>query len=439
MILLDMRTIVFSNVLTDLVCMLVALLLWKQNRKRFHGVSFWVFSFAFQTAALFLIILRGNIPDHMSVVFANTLVVAGALLGYMGLGCFVGKQISQYHNYLLLALFAMVHSYFTFVQPNLPARNMNLSVGLLIICFQCMWISLTGFEHGMRRLTFGVGVVFSTYCLVSIIRIAEFFIGTDFEGDYFQSGPFETFVLVSYQMLFILLTYALALMFNRRLLDEVKIQEERFSKAFHSSPYGITLTRLSDGQIVEVNDGFVNITGYGTSELVEKTTIGLHLWQKTEDRAAFVDELSRSGMVQGREIQFRKKSGDMVTGIFWAEILLINGQKYILSSISDITERKRAEQEREKLIHELQEALAKVKQLRGLLPICANCKKIRDDKGYWTQIEAYVRDHSEAEFSHGLCPECGKKLYPDFFGEENGEEENKYASRYRAEEGSRRR
>ncbi len=62
---------------------------------------------------------------------------------------------------------------------------------------------------------------------------------------------------------------------------------------------------------------------------------------------------------------------------------------------------------------ELKEALAKVKTLGGFLPICANCKKIRDDKGYWTQIEAYIRDHSEAEFSHGICPGCTKELYPD--------------------------
>ena len=79
---------------------------------------------------------------------------------------------------------------------------------------------------------------------------------------------------------------------------------------------------------------------------------------------------------------------------------------------NEIYHRKLMEEEREKLIRELQEALAKVKKLSGLLPICASCKKIRDDKGYWNQIESYVREHSEAEFSHGICPECMKKLYP---------------------------
>ena len=85
----------------------------------------------------------------------------------------------------------------------------------------------------------------------------------------------------------------------------------------------------------------------------------------------------------------------------------------------DVTQRKRLEEEREQLIKELQEALAKVKTLSGFLPICASCKKIRDDKGYWNQIETYIRDHSEAEFSHGLCPDCMKKLYGDIFKAES--------------------
>jgi len=62
---------------------------------------------------------------------------------------------------------------------------------------------------------------------------------------------------------------------------------------------------------------------------------------------------------------------------------------------------------------ELQDALKKVQTLSGLLPICASCKKIRDDQGYWQQVEVYIRDHSDVEFSHGLCPDCVKSLYAD--------------------------
>jgi sensor domain CHASE-containing protein len=76
--------------------------------------------------------------------------------------------------------------------------------------------------------------------------------------------------------------------------------------------------------------------------------------------------------------------------------------------------RKKAEGERELLVRELQKALSEVKQLSGLLPICSHCKKIRDDKGYWNQLEQYIHDHSEAKFSHSICQDCAKQHYPDF-------------------------
>ncbi|MCC6523780.1 MAG: response regulator [Polyangiaceae bacterium] len=74
---------------------------------------------------------------------------------------------------------------------------------------------------------------------------------------------------------------------------------------------------------------------------------------------------------------------------------------------------RRHAEERERLIGELEAALARIKRLSGLLPICASCKRIRDDRGYWQQLEAYITEHSEAEFTHGLCQECVTKLYGD--------------------------
>lgn len=84
----------------------------------------------------------------------------------------------------------------------------------------------------------------------------------------------------------------------------------------------------------------------------------------------------------------------------------------------EVERRKRTEAEKEQVIEELKTALAKVNQLSGLLPICSSCKKIRDDKGYWNQIEAYIRDHSEAQFTHSICPECSRRLYPELFRED---------------------
>ena len=86
------------------------------------------------------------------------------------------------------------------------------------------------------------------------------------------------------------------------------------------------------------------------------------------------------------------------------------GNAAYLISIRDITQKQMLLSEREKLIEELRKALDRIQTLRGMLPICSLCKKIRDDKGYWEQIETYITEHSEAEFTHGLCPECASKL-----------------------------
>jgi hypothetical protein len=125
-----------------------------------------------------------------------------------------------------------------------------------------------------------------------------------------------------------------------------------------------------------------------------------------------VEDLTRE-KVQLRENEMLRKELEKRVARRTAELQSTN-----TALKSEVVERKRAEQEKEKVIVQLRRALAEVKKLSGLLPICASCKKIRDDKGYWQQIEAYIRDHSEAEFSHGICPECAKKLYPDIFDHE---------------------
>lgn len=104
-----------------------------------------------------------------------------------------------------------------------------------------------------------------------------------------------------------------------------------------------------------------------------------------------------------------------------AQDYLVKGQvtgEMLIRSIRYAIERKRMENEKEQVIAQLQEALVKVKLLSGLLPICSSCKKIRDDQGYWQQIESYIKCHSNAEFSHSICPDCARRLYPELYREE---------------------
>jgi PAS domain S-box-containing protein len=341
---LDVRTVIFSELITDALCTVVLIFLWQQNRKRYAGMFFWVLDFIFQTMAILLIVLRGSIPDWLSIGLSSPLVIAGAYMGFLGLEGFVGKRSPQAFNYILLGIFGLVHVYFTGSHPDLDARNLNVSAGLLIICSQCAWIMLKQAVTDLNRITRAVGGVFALFCLVSVMRIFVILAFPQPNNDLFKSGLYDTLILLIFQLLLILLTFGLALMINRRLIVDVKLQEEKFIKAFHSSPYGILISRLSDGLILDMNRGFEKITGYLASEAVGRTTLDLQLWIRESDRQQVLAELSARSDVQGKEFEFRAKSGKHLTCLFYAEILTVDNEELLLSSINDISERKQAEE-----------------------------------------------------------------------------------------------
>ena len=411
---LDLRSVVVTGVLSNVICTLVVVSLWRQNRRRFPRLGVLAADYVLQCLGLFLIVLRGSVPDALSIVVANVCVVAGALCGLWGLQGFTGRKGPQGQNAAILGVFFVLHVYWTYAYPCIPARSANVAFALLLICAQCVWLLLRRVGGELREVTRGVGVVFVGYCLLFSCRLGALAFFRDPSEEYFRSGVAETVFHVCTQMLFLLLTYALVLMVNRRLLMEVQLQEEKYSKAFHSAPYAILLTRLSDGQIIEANEMFYTITGHACGEVLGKTTGDLRLWEAAEDRASVVRELDAGRSVRDVERCFRRKSGELFHGMFSSDGISVNHERFLLSSVKDITERKRIEAERERLISERERALSEVKVLSGLLPICASCKKIRDEDGRWAPVESYVRTHSQADFSHGLCPECAHALYPEF-------------------------
>jgi PAS domain S-box-containing protein len=119
-----------------------------------------------------------------------------------------------------------------------------------------------------------------------------------------------------------------------------------------------------------------------------------------------------SSKVYEFETSLKKDNAEGIQLLAKMNVFKIGASQRVVLILRDITERKKAEHEREELINKLTDALAEVRALSGLLPICAHCKKIRDDKGYWKQLEEYFHTHSDVRFSHGLCPDCVKELYP---------------------------
>ncbi|MCX5997862.1 MAG: PAS domain S-box protein [Chloroflexi bacterium] len=340
----DIKTVMLLYLIINIINTGAVAVIWRQNRGRFAGISFWLVGLAMQAAGPLLMVLRGLIPDFISMTGSNTIVLAGTLIIFMGLERFTGKRGGQVHNYILLAVFIAVSAYFVVVQPNLMARDIAVTVVIMIFTFQCSWLLLRRADPGIRQITRLAGIVFAVYSAFSLIRITLTFIFPDQSNDFFKSGPVNALAMTGYTLLNICLTISLVLMVNRRLLVDVKSQEEKFTTAFQSSPYGITLTSMSDGTIFEANDGFVNIMGYRYDEVIRKTTLGLHIWAREADRQAVVSELAQGREVHAIEYQFRKKTGEALTGLFSANLVTINNEKCILSSIGDITIQRGAEE-----------------------------------------------------------------------------------------------
>jgi hypothetical protein len=127
---------------------------------------------------------------------------------------------------------------------------------LLVFFWQCLWLLRFRADPVLRPLAWGVGAVFAGYCLVSIVRIVDYVFGPALTGDFFEPNILQALVMVTYQMLFIALTYSLVVMVNQRLVMEIATEQAKFSSAFHLAPYAITLTRLADGVIIDTNRQF---------------------------------------------------------------------------------------------------------------------------------------------------------------------------------------
>jgi PAS domain-containing protein len=193
---------------------------------------------------------------------------------------------------------------------------------------------------------------------------------------------------------------------NEALLEAQAATEEALERSidlFDFAPTGY-FNLAPDGAILAVNLSGARLAGVERSLLLRRHFVGLVAPKDRDDFKAFLARIFCGGGRGTFEGEF-SRSGT-VSIQFQMEAVVSADGKEVRATVFDVTERYEAELERSQLILKLQEALEQVKQLSGMLPICASCKKIRNDDGYWSQVEHFISDHSEATFTHGICPEC---------------------------------
>jgi PAS domain S-box-containing protein len=186
-----------------------------------------------------------------------------------------------------------------------------------------------------------------------------------------------------------------------------------YRKIFRKSQIGMSVYDAS-GQCIDANESIGRLVGANREQALLQNYYRIGSWKK----AGLLD-MALSAIEENtekhQEVSVTTTFGRHITINYHFIPFTVADQKYLLLIASDVTEQKRAEVAQEKLVEELQKALSDIRTLQGIIPICASCQKIRDDKGYWEQIESYIKKHSEADFSHAICPDCAKKLYPDLY------------------------
>ena len=169
-----------------------------------------------------------------------------------------------------------------------------------------------------------------------------------------------------------------------------------------------------NGEITSINQSVTEVLGFDEEDVIRRSVTDYVSGKAVQD--LFGGREGKNGLRHLEATLMAKDGARIPAGVAISTLKEKDGSLagYVFI-VRDMTEQKKAEAEREALIEELQEALANVKTLKGLLPICSGCKKIRNDKGYWQQVEGYIKEHTEADFSHGICDDCAKQLYPEAF------------------------
>jgi len=410
--------------------------LWWQNRKRSPEIILWFAGFVLQFAGVLLITCRVILPDFFTIIIANVFIIGGIIILCTGLSRYVGKDHRQLHNYLMLAVFTLVHLYLTYVHPDFNLRVVNLSVAFIFICAQCSWLMLREVEPDLRPVTKVTGIIFAVLCLFSIIQITISLMVHRI-NDLLLSGFFGIFAILIYQIAFIALSIALFLMVSRRLSMALESeilqrrQEEKLIRlrlsllefaATHSLEEVLQQTLDEVGTLVESPIGFyhfvesdqktLSLQAWSTRTLREFCKAegrGLHygidqagVWVDCvhEKRAVIHNDYNslphRKGMPEGhapviRELVVPIMRGDLVVAILGIGNKPVDYTRKDAETVSyladvawEITRRKKTEEA-------LKKSEEKFKQLAEVFP---ETIFEADIKGYVT----YANDHGLKHF-----------------------------------------
>ncbi|HEY9160705.1 MAG TPA: GAF domain-containing protein [Desulfomonilia bacterium] len=219
MMTLDMKTVIFIYLLSNIIVTLVLLPFWLQNRNRFNGIDLWLADYVIQTISLVLMFI-GHVTDNIFATFLGApLFLSGIIAIYIGLERFAGKKIPQVQNYILLGLSIIIHGYFTFIKPSFTGRSINLFIMCMILSLQISYYLAFKVDKEFRQITRNSAYVFLGFFIVSFLRVLNV-IFMNRGNDLPTSGLIPALLMLAATVLVFLLTFSLITMINRMLIKK---------------------------------------------------------------------------------------------------------------------------------------------------------------------------------------------------------------------------
>jgi PAS domain S-box-containing protein len=340
---IDIRTLVIVVIITNFLQVMAIFLQYRVN-KTYQGVGWWLLGFTSIAMGYVFLFLRDLILIEMiTIISANALVLLGPTFIYIGVMRFLDKKENRSIVISILAVFILSFFYYTYFDNDITLRTVIVYAAVATISLltaQSLFLNKTNSITASAY--FNTALFLSQGCFFAFRAVVALTVDP-------VKGLFTSTTMQSVSFLFafaqgILLTLGLIIMLNQRLNAENLEAKENSERIFNTSPDAVIITRLADGVIVIINDGFTTLTGFTRAEVIGKSTMEVNIWKNPADRQQVVTALKKKGFCDNLEAVFQRKDGSQLNGIVSAKLIALQGAPHIISVTRDISEHKLAEE-----------------------------------------------------------------------------------------------
>ncbi len=337
---LDISTLAIISCVTFLTQVIALYIQYSVNRDH-RGIIWWLIgSICWAVGVLFMPLVSIKSLVFLAMV-ANPLVITGLVFLYVGIIRFLDERENRWVLGVIVIGYLLLYYYFMFGQNDISARTAVGTATTAVISLMSAWkLAKNKDKRILVSVRFNAIMFFIYGCFASI----RFFM-TIFSPPvhaYSDMGwvlPFSFIVPIVVNLLW---TFGFIVMVNQRLNGQIQEEKENLQLIFNTSPDAAIISRLDDGKIVDVNSGYLAMSGYSREEIIDNTTININIWRHLSDREAFIKALKEKGYCENLEFAFQRKNGSLLIGRISAKLIAIQSVPHIVSIVHDITESNQA-------------------------------------------------------------------------------------------------